>query len=96
MFELLSVLTGFAGFVAVLLLRLRLFGQKPADPVLRSVISSEARLILEAGPLEPCWTETIVSDGRYVYARSQCPNLLLMELDARAARGDFPIPRVYD
>jgi hypothetical protein len=52
-----------------------------------------ARAPLDTGPAEPCWTEAIGSDGRYSYARAHCPNDLLMEMDARAARGDFPIPK---
>ncbi len=51
---------------------------------------------LDTGPAEPCWTEAIASDGRYRYARSQCVHDPLMELDARAARNDFPIPKAYD
>ena len=51
---------------------------------------------LDSGPEEPCWTEEIVSDGRYRYARSHCPHDLLMELDERARRDDYPIPKTYE
>ena len=44
---------------------------------------------------EPCWTEQLGADDRLTYARSQCVDDVLMEMDAKAARGDFPIPRVY-
>jgi hypothetical protein len=44
---------------------------------------------------EPCWTEDRGSDGRRGLARAECVNDALMEMDARAARGDFPIPRHY-
>jgi hypothetical protein len=53
----------------------------------------EWRVPLDTGPAEPCWTETIASDGRFAYAREGCVHDLLMELDARANRGDYPIPR---
>ena len=43
-------------------------------------------------PLEPCWTEEIGHDGRYVYGRARCVNDDLMDVDARAARGEFQIP----
>ena len=46
---------------------------------------------LDTGPVEPCWTEEIASDGRFRYGRSQCVNAPLIELDARAQRRDFPI-----
>ena len=49
---------------------------------------------IDTGPFEPCWTEAIESDGRYRYSRGQCVNDLLMELDARARRGDFPLPQL--
>ena len=50
---------------------------------------------VDTGPAEPCWTEEIAADGRYSYARSHCPHDLLMEMDDRARRDDYPIPRVY-
>ena len=43
-------------------------------------------------PLQPCWTEEIGHDGRYFYGRAQCANDDLMEMDVRAARGDYQIP----
>ena len=46
---------------------------------------------LDTGPVGPCWTEEIPSDDRFRYARSQCVNDPLIELDARAQRRDFPI-----
>ncbi|HEV7659828.1 MAG TPA: hypothetical protein VGO55_08285 [Allosphingosinicella sp.] len=41
-----------------------------------------------AAPDEPCWTETISSDGRLSYGRSHCVNEELMEMDPRLR--DFP------
>ena len=46
---------------------------------------------LGTGPAEPCWTEEIGGDGRLRYARAHRPHDLLLELDSRAARGDFPV-----
>lgn len=43
---------------------------------------------------EPCWTEEIASDGRYVHGRSHCVNEELMEADARARSGDFTNPHI--
>jgi hypothetical protein len=34
-------------------------------------------------PYRPCWTEEIESDRRYRYARGQCVNEELIELEAR-------------
>jgi hypothetical protein len=34
-----------------------------------------------AAPAEPCWTETISSDGRYFYGRSHCVNDELLAMD---------------
>lgn len=51
---------------------------------------------LDTGPVEPCWSEEIGRAGPYRLGRAHCPHALLMELDARAARGDFPVPRMYD
>jgi len=42
---------------------------------------------------EPCWTEEVAEDGDRKLARSLCVDDVLMEMDARAVRGDFPIPR---
>lgn len=50
---------------------------------------------VDTGPEAPCWTEEIVSDGRFHYSRGHCPHDLLRELDARADRGDYPIPLFY-
>jgi hypothetical protein len=47
---------------------------------------------LDTGPAEPCWTEEIRRDGALSLARGECVKSMLMELDKRAARGDFPIP----
>ena len=46
--------------------------------------------IIDTGPGAPCWTEEIGRDDRYVYARSECVDDALMELDDRARRGAFP------
>ena len=97
MLELISILIGVAAFAGMLRLCIRLFGQMPADPGLRALIAGEARQFHDTGPgAEPCWSEEIGRDGHFSYARAQCPNDLLMELDARARRRDFPIPIVYE
>jgi hypothetical protein len=44
-------------------------------------------------PQEPCWTEAIARDGWRSFERSECVDDVLMRMDARAARGDFPVPR---
>ena len=54
------------------------------------------RAPLDSGPAKPCWTEAIESDGRFGYAREGCVHDLLMELDARARRDDYPIPKLFD
>jgi hypothetical protein len=36
------------------------------------------------------------SDGRFRYARSECVHDMLMELDALAAVGEFPITKRYE
>jgi hypothetical protein len=41
-----------------------------------------------AAPAEPCWTETISSDGRYSYGRSHCVNDELLAMDPSVR--DFP------
>ena len=46
-------------------------------------------------PLEPCWTEEIGHDGRYRYGRARCVNDDLMDVDARAARGEDQFPHAY-
>ena len=51
-----------------------------------------ARGPIDTGPYTPCWTETIRSEGGLILGRAECVNDVLMEMDARAARGDFPIP----
>ncbi len=47
----------------------------------------------DPGPADPCWTEEIGREGELRYCRGQCVDDLLMETDARAARGEFPVPR---
>ena len=97
MLELISILIGIAAFAGTLRLCISLFGQMPADPELRALIAGAARQFHDTGPgAEPCWSEEIARDGRFTYARAQCPNDLLMELDARAHRRDFPIPIAYE
>jgi hypothetical protein len=81
--DLLTLLLALAGFAVAILVAAR-FGR--ADPA-----EVPGRQPLDTGPAEPCWTEEIKRDGRYLYARSQCVHDNLMELDARAARGDFPV-----
>ena len=56
----------------------------------------DGRYPIDSGPGEPCWTEGIPSDDRFRYGRSHCVHDLLMEMDARADRGDFPIPKIYE
>jgi hypothetical protein len=41
---------------------------------------------------EPCWTEEIVSDGRYSCGRGQCFNAELKDLEARVRLGEFDTP----
>ena len=89
---LLPALVGIGLFAAVLALCLRLFARMPDDPALRALIAGKPRPFLDTGPAQACWTEEIGRDGVYAFARAQCPNDALMELDARARRGDFPIP----
>lgn len=94
MSELLSALLGIAACAAVLWLAFRLFATMPDDPELLGLIAGRPRQLLDTGPQEPCWTEEIGRDGGFIYARSQCPDDLLMELDERAGRNDFPIPNI--
>ena len=51
---------------------------------------NELARIIDSGPGAPCWTEEIGRDEHYVYARSECVDDALMELDDRARRGAFP------
>jgi hypothetical protein len=61
----------------------------------RRVYREAQRLLSEPergdGPGEPCWTGEIESDGRHRYSQSQCVNAELVEVDRRAARGEFPL-----
>ena len=82
MLELLAILAGLAAFPAFFLLAWWIGRFLPDPPHLNEPFY--------VGPSEPCWTEEIVSDGRYTYARQECVNDLLMELDARARRGEPP------
>jgi hypothetical protein len=66
--------------------------------LIRSDIEEAQRILSgpdRGGPDEPCWAEPIESDERYRYSRGQCVNDELIEMDRRAARGDFPIPPMY-
>ena len=94
MAELLSVLVGAAGFAAVMRLYIHLFRDTPDG--LAPGTNGGGRQPIDTGPVQPCWIEEVGRDGRIVYARAQCPNHLLLELDARARRHDFPIPILYD
>ena len=87
MVDLLAILAVFLSFAPCMALA-HAFLRLPPLP------GSNWRAPLDTGPEEPCWTEEIVSDGRYLYARSHCPHDLLMELDERARRGDYPVPNV--
>jgi hypothetical protein len=92
--ELLELLLTFAGFAAGILLWAWLFKAPPADEAFREVIAGRPRQYIDTGPtFEPCWTEELGRGRQLIYARSLCVNDPLIELDARAARGDFPIPR---
>ena len=82
MLELLAILAGVAFFPVGLGLMWRCVRPAPGRA---------GRQPLDTGPAEPCWTEEIGRDGRHVLARAHCPHDLLLELDARAARGDFPV-----
>ena len=63
---------------------------------LRARGSSAAAMARRTAPAEPCWTEDLESDGATVYARAECVNEALMEMDARAAlRRLRQIPRHY-
>jgi hypothetical protein len=73
-----------------------------AGPAIALYFELRARFGRRASPgpdrpprAEPCWQETIGREGDRVHARSQCVDDVLMEMDARAARGDFPIPKTY-
>jgi hypothetical protein len=60
----------------------------------------EAQRILDGpdrdiGPPEPCWTDEIARDGRYSYSRGQCVKDQLIDMDRRAARGEFPVRPAY-
>lgn len=52
------------------------------------------RQALDTGPGEPCWSEEIRREGPLSLGRGQCVNEALLELDKRAARGDFPVPNM--
>jgi hypothetical protein len=80
--ELLAIFGSFAAFPACFVLARWLERFLPAPPKLNEPFY--------VGGIEPCWTEAIVSDGRFNYARRECINDVLMELDARAQRGDPP------
>jgi hypothetical protein len=82
MLDLLAILLSFAAFPACLLLARSLNRFLPAE--------QEWSVPIDTGSLEPCWTEEIISDGRFHYARSQCVNDLLMEFDERARRANYP------
>ena len=66
MSELLTVLLGIAASCAVIWLSIRLFVTMPDDPEVRELIAGRPRQFLETGPLEPCWSEEIARDGRFV------------------------------
>ena len=88
MLELLALLMVPLSFAPCLYLA-RALSRLPPSPAF------ESRPPLETGSAEPCWTEAIISDGRYRYARSECVDDLLMELDARAKREEFWIRNAY-
>ena len=86
MLELLAILAGVAFIPLGLGLMWRNVGPAP---------DRSDRRQLDTGPAEPCWTEEIGRDERLVLARAHCPHDLLMELDARAARWDFPAGELH-
>jgi hypothetical protein len=51
---------------------------------------------IDTGPSQPCWTETIRREGGLILGRGECVNDMLMEMDKRASRRDFPIPIAYE
>jgi hypothetical protein len=84
--DLLTIVFSVAGVAAAALLALAWARRADAAELL-------GRRPLDTGPDEPGWTETIASDGRHVYGRAQSADAVLIALDARAARDDFPIPK---
>lgn len=82
MLELLAIVVGVAFFPVGL--GLMWLGRGPAP-------ERDTTQPLDTGPAEPCWSEEIGRNGPFRLARAHCPHDLLMELDARAARGDFPL-----
>lgn len=87
MIELLLVAVSLAFFPVGLWLMWRGIGPAPVAGAIQP---------LDTGAAEPCWSEELGRDGRYRLARAHCPHALLMELDARAACGDFPVPKWYE
>lgn len=83
MLELLAILGSFAAIPACFFLGRWIVSLFPAAVL-------DVTEPFHVGPSEPCWTEAIVSDGRYSYARGQCVNDVLIELDGRARRGEWP------
>jgi hypothetical protein len=57
----------------------------------REVDADRGRRPLSAEPLEPGWTEAMFTDGRYIYGRAFSVHDSLMELDALARLGEYPI-----
>jgi hypothetical protein len=87
MAELLAILAGVAVFPLGLGLIWMRLGPAPAGP---------SRRTLDTGPAEPCWTEEIGREGALSLGRGECVHDMLMELDERAARGDFPVKELNE
>ncbi|TMJ17314.1 MAG: hypothetical protein E6G92_13360 [Alphaproteobacteria bacterium] len=87
MLELLAILAGVAVFPLGLGLMWMRLEPAPAEP---------GRQLLDTGPAEPCWTEEVGRDGALSLRRGECVHDMLIELDARAARGDFPVKELNE
>jgi hypothetical protein len=81
--DVLTILFAFAGAAAAALIIARFSRADPAELL--------GRRPLDTGPGEPCWTEEIGREGALSLGRGQCVDDMLMELDRRAARGEFPV-----
>ena len=70
------------------------FGLAAAALILRAMIRGRSELMSSTmgdfpQPQEPCWTEEIGRDANLVYGRTECVHDALMDLDRRAAAGEF-------
>jgi hypothetical protein len=65
----------------------------PVVPLL--LVRRARRAPCEAAPAESCWIEEVGRGAGLVYDRGQCVDDVLMEADRKAARDEFPIPKIY-